>query len=103
MKEMVDILEIDTEEKPKLKVNYFFKIFIIIFISSFYVELIFRYLSFKSLYDVEVIRIMLFTVATSLLISFVASLYREKIAKILVFLFSFITGLYAILQLNFYS
>ena len=39
MKEMVDILEIDTEEKPKLKVNYFLKFLLLYLLVPFMLNL----------------------------------------------------------------
>ncbi len=103
MEKIKNIIETDIKNVSKKKTHYFFRIFAITFISILYVELIFRYLSFKSLYDIEVIRIVLFTLTTSLIVAFITSLFREKLAKFMTFLFSFIIGCYAIAQLNFHS
>ncbi|MDD2181080.1 MAG: sulfatase-like hydrolase/transferase [Bacilli bacterium] len=103
MDEILEIIEINTKEISKKKTHYFLKIFVILFISILYVELVFRYLTFKSLYDIEIIRIILFTFTTSLFISFIATLGREKFAKTIVFFSAFLMGIYAILQLNFYN
>ncbi len=84
-----------------IKNNNFFILFIIMFISLIYVEILFKYFAFKQIYGLELIRIFLFTIFTSLIISFFASLFKKMIAKTIVLTTIFFSSIYAITQLNF--
>ncbi len=101
MEDLIEVLEIDIEKSNIKKSYYHLKIFTILFISLFYIEIVFRYLAFKNIYSMEIIRIILFTATTSLVISFFASLFKEKGAKIMMLLTILFIGGYAIIQLNF--
>ena len=101
MEDLIEVLEINMEKSNKKKSYYFLKIFTILFISLFYIEIVFRYLAFKNIYSMEIIRIIFFTATTSLVISFFTSLFKEKGAKIMMLLTMLFIGAYAIIQLNF--
>ena len=65
--------------------KYFLKLFILCFFSLMGTELIFKGLSFE-LFDKNLIRILLFTISTSLVVTYISSLFKEKIAKTIIVL-----------------
>ncbi|MDD2518664.1 MAG: sulfatase-like hydrolase/transferase [Bacilli bacterium] len=97
---MVEVIEIDGKLK---KTNYFLKIFFILFISLLYIEIVFRYIAFRSIYSVEFIRIVLFTIVASTIIAFACSFLKEKLAKTTILVSVLFSGIYALVQLNFYN
>lgn len=82
--------------------KYFLKLFILCFFSLMGTELIFKGLSFE-LFDKNLIRILLFTISTSLVVTYIASLFKEKIAKTIIVLFNFIISIYGLVQITFKS
>ncbi len=85
-----------------MKNKYFLNLFIICFLSLIGTELIFKGLSFD-LFDKSIIRIIIFTISTSLVVAYIASLFKEKIAKIIIITFNFIISLYGLTQITFKS
>ena len=81
--------------------KYFLKIFLMNFLSLFFIEILFKIVSFNSFFDFEMLRIMLFTLVLSLITSFVYTIFKPLIAKILTCITVFIFGLYTLLQLGF--
>lgn len=82
--------------------KYFLKLFILCFFSLMGTELIFKGLSFE-LFDKNLIRILLFTISTSLVVTYISSLFKEKIAKTIIVLFNFIISIYGLVQITFKS
>ena len=85
------------------RTNYSFKLFLFTFISFMFIELSFKLITFKSLFGLELIRIMLFSMGASLIISFICSLFKVRTSKIIVSICVFLVGFYALLQLTFYN
>ena len=81
--------------------KYMSKMFALNFISLLFIELLFKIISFNTIFDFEVIRIILFTFVFSLITSFIFTLFRPLVAKILSSITIFILGLYALLELGF--
>jgi len=82
--------------------KYFFKIFLCIFIPLLFVECLFKILSFNT-YGFEFIRIILYTLQFSLLLSILLSFLRPLANKIIICIVTFVSGFYALLQLAFKS
>lgn len=85
-----------------MKIKYFLKLFVPCFISLISIELIFKGLSF-GLFDKNIIRITLFTISTSLVIAYIASLFKEKTAKTIIIIFNLIISIYGLVQMTFKS
>ena len=81
--------------------KYFLKMFLASFLSFLFIEILFKILSFGTFFDFELLRIFLFTLVFSLIISFIYTLFKPLIAKILTCLTTLIIGFYSLLQLNF--
>lgn len=82
---------------------YFLKTFLLIFISMLFIELCFKLIAFGNLIGLELIRIVLFSMGTSLVISFLCSFLKVKYTKIITLAFIFFDGLYALVQLTFHN
>lgn len=80
---------------------YFLKLFLLTFISLIFIEFAFKLIAFKGLLGLELIRIILFSMGSSLLVAFLCSFLKEKFSKIIVLVFIFFVGFYSILQLTF--
>ena len=61
----------------------------------------FKGISFHTIFDFELLRIILFTLTFSLVSSFIFTLFKPLVAKILSCLIVLVMGLYTLLQLNF--
>lgn len=90
----------------KLKDNfdrtyYFIKLFSIIFISMLFVEEMFKLFAFENILGLEQVRIIIFSFNTSIVLSFILSLLKEKVSKVLLFIFIFFDAFYALVQLTF--
>lgn len=81
--------------------KYFLKIFLTSFLSLFFIEILFKIISFGSFFDFELLRILLFTVVLSLITSFIYTFFKPLIAKIFTCITVFFFGFYALLQLSF--
>jgi lipoteichoic acid synthase len=81
----------------------FIKTFLILFLSLLFIEVIFKLILFKSILDFSMIRILLFNVSTTLLLSFLIMFLRSTFIKILIGVFLFSFALYPYLQIGFYS
>ena len=81
--------------------KYFWNFFLCIFISLTFIELLFKGISFHTIFDFELLRIILFTLTFSLVSSFIFTLFKPLVAKILSCLIVLVMGLYTLLQLNF--
>ncbi|MFA5604217.1 MAG: LTA synthase family protein [Bacilli bacterium] len=97
---MIEVIEIEDNLK---KPYYFLKIFAILFVSLLYIEIVFRYIAFRSIYSIEFIRIILFTIVTSSIIALICSFFKEKLTKSIIFISTLFSGIYALAQLNFYN
>ena len=82
---------------------YFLKIFLITFLSLLSVELIFKYIAFNNIFGLELFRIIIFSISASLIVSFIATLFKKGICKTIVLLFIFFVSFYSMLQLTFYN
>lgn len=83
--------------------KYFLKFFLCNLISLLCLEVFFKILSFDSFFDIELVRILLFSITTSLIISFIATLFKPVVAKTISCFIIFVFGLYDLLQLSFKS
>lgn len=81
--------------------KYFWRFFLCIFVSLFFIEILFKVISFHTIFDFELMRIFLFTIVFSLISSFIFTLFKPLVAKILSCMTVFIMGLYTLLQLGF--
>jgi hypothetical protein len=71
------------------------KIFILIFVSIVYLELVFKARLLFVQFDSNLLRILIFSLSYSLMIMFFSMFFKEKAAKIMIFTFlSVITFLY---------
>ena len=83
-----------------MKKNYI-KYTLLIFLSLVFIELLFKLLFFSELFSFETIRIILFTLSISTILSFIFTLFKEKIAKVLTLISIFCLGLYTLLEMSF--
>ena len=81
--------------------KYFFKFLLCIFISIFFIEVLFNLIAFNNLFSFELIRIFLFTLSFSSILAYLFSLLKPLPAKILSCITALFFGIYALLQLNF--
>ena len=92
------------EMKDKFDRKYYFlKLFLLTFISFLFIELSFKLITFKNLFGLELIRIILFSMGASLVVAFLCSFFKEKASKIIISLSVFMLGFYTLLQLTFYN
>lgn len=82
---------------------YFFKMSLCLFLSLLFIESVFKILTFKNLFTVELIRIILFSLTTSTLIAFICTFFKPIISKIIILTTVLVAGIYTILQLDFKS
>jgi phosphoglycerol transferase MdoB-like AlkP superfamily enzyme len=94
----MDIVKRSSEKK-----FYFVKLFLCLFLSLIFIEGVFKVLTFKNLFTIEFIRIILFSLTLSAIIAFICTFFKPIISKIVILLVVFIAGIYAILQLDFKS
>ena len=85
------------------RTRYFIKIFLITLISLMFIESTFKVIAFKSLFGLELIRILLFSISASLIVSFISTLFKKVICKTIITIFIFLVGFYSMLQLTFYN
>ncbi len=83
------------------KTHYFLKLFLITIISLLFIELTFKVIAFKNIFGLELVRIFIFSISASLIVAFISSLFKRRLSKIIVSIFIFFTGFYALLQLTF--
>lgn len=84
--------------------NYYFtQIFLILFVSLLYIEAFFKILSFGNLFQIEFIRIALFTATICLIIAFVCSFFKPRVSIVIIFISIFLSATYSLIQLNFHS
>lgn len=81
--------------------KYFGKLFLFMFISFIFVECLFKVLTFGSLFDIELIRIIIFNLTTALFLSYLFSFFKKRTSTILLLVTVFVSGLYVIIQLGF--
>lgn len=80
---------------------YFLKLFSIIFISMIFVEEMFKLFAFGNVLGLEQVRLIVFCFNTSIVLSLVLSLLKEKISKVILLIFIFFDAFYALVQLTF--
>lgn len=68
-----------------------------------FIEIIFHWLAFHTIFEKSVLRIILFNLVTSAFLGFILSLLKTKYSKIGLFLTIFISTIYAIGQLGFFN
>lgn len=77
--------------------------FIIIFISTFGIDIILRLIRGSNIFNWAVFRMFLSSLLISYIVSWVFTRFKEKITIVLNLLFSLIISVYAVLQLSFFS
>ena len=82
--------------------RYTLQIFIRIFLSMLFSEVIFRLFAFNNILSLDMIRIIIFCMTSSLTLAFIYSFFKPKVTTVLMLITIFIVGLYPILQLGFY-
>lgn len=80
---------------------YFTKIMLCLFFSLLFIEGVFKCLTFKNLFSIELVRIILFSLTTSSLIAFICTFFKPIVSKIIILFTTFLAGTYTILQLDF--
>ena len=83
------------------RVKYFIRIFLCLFLSYFFIEMVFKIITFKNVIEWSTLRIFIFNLSSCLLISFILSFFKEKIVKISILLLVLFSGIYAITELEF--
>lgn len=97
------LLHVNGSEVIHLK-NKNIKNFLILFISLFLSEIIFRFINYYNILDWATLRIIISILLVSLLFSFIESFIRNNfINKIINFIVIAFTSIYAFLQLGFYN
>lgn len=86
-----------------MKINGFLKLFVILFLSLFFIELVFKFIVFKNFFDFALIRVLLFSISISLFLSFIISFFNDKVIKILAAFILFVFGFYPYLQIGFFG
>ncbi len=81
--------------------KYFLKIFLCLFLSYFFIELTFKVITFKNILEWSTLRILIFNLSSSLLISFLLSFFKEKVVKIVILILVLFSGVYAITEMGF--
>ena len=81
--------------------KYFLKIFLYLFLSYFFIELTFKVITFKNILEWSTLRILIFNLSSSLLISFLLSFFKEKVVKIVILILVLFSGVYAITEMGF--
>ena len=81
--------------------KYFIKIFLCLFLSYFFIELVFKIITFKNILEWSVLRILVFNFSSSLLISFILSFFKEKVVKIIILVLVLFSGIYTITEMGF--
>lgn len=82
---------------------YTLKVFLIILISLLFIELSFKLIAFNNLFGIELVRIFIFSISASLVVSTINTLFKQKVCKIMTLIFIFFVALYGLLQLTFYN
>ncbi len=82
--------------------QYFLKIYFFLFISFLFNELLFKVMNF-TFFDFSLIRIILFTLFISGVISFIISFLSSKTAKIAILISVFVYSFYSFLQIGLYN
>lgn len=82
------------------KKYYFSKLLIPTFFCLLAIEFIFKGISFD-FFDISLVRIILFTFSSSLILSYIASFFKPLVAKIMISVFNFIIAIYSLIQLAF--
>ena len=80
---------------------YFLRLFLVTLISLLFIELTFKVIAFKNIFGLELVRIFIFSISASLIVAAITSFLNKKLSKILVSIFVFLVGFYALLQLTF--
>ena len=75
--------------------------FLFIFCGTMFVEILFKLFAFHNFFDLMIIRVLLFTLAFSMLFSLFLSFLKTKYSKIIVGIYIFFIGLMGIVQLTF--
>jgi lipoteichoic acid synthase len=86
-----------------MKKDGLFKTFLILFSGLLFIELVFAFLEFNSIFNFSFVRIIIFTLSITLLISFLLSFLNSKVIKIVIGILLFLFALYPYLQIGFYS
>ena len=82
---------------------YTLKVFLIILISLLFIELSFKLIAFNNLFGIELVRIFVFSISASLVVSAINTLFKQKVCKIMTLIFIFFVAIYGLLQLTFYN
>jgi lipoteichoic acid synthase len=82
--------------------NYFFKIYFFLFVPILFIEIFFKMLNFP-LFDFSMVRILLFSFFLSGSFAFIISFFREKTAKKMILLITFVYTFYAFLQIGLFN
>lgn len=85
------------------KVNYYIKISLCLFISFIFIESIFKFITFKNIFDMSYLRIIIFSLGSSALLGFLISFFKEKVSKVLILAIVLFSGIYAIAEMGFYN
>ena len=85
------------------KVNYYIKISLCLFISFIFIESIFKFITFKNIFDMSYLRIIIFSLGSSALLGFLISFFKEKVSKVLILVIVLFSGVYAIAEMGFYN
>lgn len=75
--------------------------FITLFICLLFIETVFKIYAFPNSFDLEYIRVILFTIVTSLSLTLINYLINEKMGDIIILILLFIISIYSIAQLGF--
>ena len=81
--------------------KYFIKIFLCLFLSYFFIEMMFKIITFKTLLEWATLRIIIFNASSCLLLSFLLSFFKEKVVKIVILILVLFSGIYAITEMGF--
>jgi len=94
----VEGVNIEVLKIKNRKSYYFLKMMLCLFLSLVLIESIFKYLTFKNLFTIELIRIMLFSLTTSALIAFVCTFFKPIVSKIIILFTTLFVGIYTIVH-----
>lgn len=82
---------------------YFEKIWLLTFISFLWVEIVFHVITFHTIFELPFLRIILFTLVSTMLLSFIFSLFPFRYSRFGVLITILFVSIYAIAQLGFYN
>lgn len=82
---------------------YFAKLTTLLFTGLILIEFVFHFITFHTIFEKSILRIILFTLVASIFLGFLLSLMKPKYSKIGLFFILFVSSIYTVAQLGFFN